>query len=632
MPEQKDVGIQAKTLISELFADPVDLKTFRRRRGSLLWRNQKGKRESLSLRHLQWIVRQALVLVEQNYVHLPMKRALHAIDPVQRLKLLLARLEAEGGDEEKPTEAELHRELLEAFFSLRDPHTCYELPDYYDGKVAFLPFMVEDIYEKGRRKYIVSKVIGGLDHESFVPGVEIRYWNGMSMDRAVRNHTQQCMGSNPDARHAEALLSLTLRVLKQTPEPDHDWAHVVYRTAGGRELEQKFEWTVVTAGTAVPPKTGGSRKADVEIHPKLATMKDMQRILFARNVMERMPRRRALESRHPDQFRADEKETKHGTFGYLRIWSFELEEEAFRDEFVRLIRSMPQKGLIIDVRENPGGRMSAAEYVLKALTPAPIQPQPLQFINTLLNLQIVNARRPGKDMPDLAPWRRAIAEGLQTGGVYSAAYPKSDVRKCNELKQQYFGPVVVITDALTYSAAEMFAAGVQDHRIGLVLGTDRRTGGGGANTWDYAKFRRYKQAAHRTLPAGVGFRIAIRRSLRVGLHEGALLEDFGVVRDAPHRVTRDDVLRDNRELIESAGALLAKMFSVTAGANGVTVKLLSRGMTRIEAHLNGRRVRVIESPDEEETLILPGGRGGSLLEIHGFERTTPIACYRARLD
>jgi hypothetical protein len=38
------------------------------------------------------IVQQALVLLEGNYVHLPLKAAMHAVNPVQRLRLLRARL------------------------------------------------------------------------------------------------------------------------------------------------------------------------------------------------------------------------------------------------------------------------------------------------------------------------------------------------------------------------------------------------------------------------------------------------------------------------------------------------------------------------------------------------------------
>ena len=38
------------------------------------------------------IVEQAILLLEGNYVHLPVKSAMHAVNPVQRLRLLRARL------------------------------------------------------------------------------------------------------------------------------------------------------------------------------------------------------------------------------------------------------------------------------------------------------------------------------------------------------------------------------------------------------------------------------------------------------------------------------------------------------------------------------------------------------------
>ena len=38
------------------------------------------------------IVEQALLLIEMNYVHLPLKQAMHAVNPIQLLKLLKFRL------------------------------------------------------------------------------------------------------------------------------------------------------------------------------------------------------------------------------------------------------------------------------------------------------------------------------------------------------------------------------------------------------------------------------------------------------------------------------------------------------------------------------------------------------------
>ena len=50
-----------------------------------------------------------------------------------------------------------------------------------------------------------------------------------------------------------------------------------------------------------------------------------------------------------------------------------------------------------------------------------------------------------------------------------SAHPRRTL--CNGIGQVYYGPVVLITDALSYSATDIFAAGFQDNEVGLVLGT-----------------------------------------------------------------------------------------------------------------------------------------------------------------
>src|SRR5207237_6542864 len=91
------------------------------------------------------IVDQALLLLEMNYVHLPLKQAMHAINPIQRLKLLKFRLETKGSELEDGMQ--FHRRLLEIFSSLRDLHTLYLLPTPFRDQIAFLPFLIEQYFE-----------------------------------------------------------------------------------------------------------------------------------------------------------------------------------------------------------------------------------------------------------------------------------------------------------------------------------------------------------------------------------------------------------------------------------------------------------------------------------------------------
>ena len=92
------------------------------------------------------IVEQAIKLLEGFYVHLPMKRAMHAVDPLQRLRLLQHRLPQLG------SELAFHHEMTDIFTSLRDLHTNYILPSHFAQMSAFLPFSVEACFDGGERQ------------------------------------------------------------------------------------------------------------------------------------------------------------------------------------------------------------------------------------------------------------------------------------------------------------------------------------------------------------------------------------------------------------------------------------------------------------------------------------------------
>jgi len=65
---------------------------------------------TLTLNERKLLVEQALVLLEQNYVHLPLKAAMHAVNPLQRLRLLRARLDRQTPAGIEP-EARFHAEM-----------------------------------------------------------------------------------------------------------------------------------------------------------------------------------------------------------------------------------------------------------------------------------------------------------------------------------------------------------------------------------------------------------------------------------------------------------------------------------------------------------------------------------------
>jgi hypothetical protein len=107
----------------------------------------------------------------------------------------------------------------------------------------------------------------------------------------------------------------------------------------------------------------------------------------------------------------------------------------------------------------------------------------------------------------------------------------------------------------------MFAAGFQDHGIGPVLGVGANTGAGGANVWSHQLLRTLLDGTplgntYAPLPGGADLRVAVRRTLRVGPSAGDVLEDLGVEPSPIYRMTKDDLLHGNRDLIATAAALL----------------------------------------------------------------------------
>lgn len=591
---------------------------------------------SLSASERLEIINQALVLLEDNYVHLKLKEAMHAVEPIQKLKLLEHQIR-QTPESELSSDLEFNRQMSRIFNSLRDLHTNYLLPSPYNLLSAFVPFEVEAFFEDGQRKYLVSRLVSGFTADSFEPGVEILYWNGVPIERAVELNAERFAGSNPEAQRARGIAILTIRPLILALPPDEDWVIVGYKTLDGEEKELKVEWSVTDE--IVEPETdtsGGNLTVEATaqgIDIELDRLNQTKKMLFAPDVIKaekkvaQMTARTGginlgLDSILPGVLQARPVNTDFGLMGYLRIRTFDVENaERFVAEVVRLVEQLPQDGLIIDVRGNGGGLITAAEQLLQVFTPKEIEPERFQFINTPLNLELCQRHAPSALDPnfDLSPWIDSIKQSVQTGAIYSKGFPITSPVAANAIGQKYHGPVVLITDALCYSATDMFAAGFQDHQVGIILGVDNNTGAGGANVWRHNLLKLLfdlpspaEDSPYMSLPQGAGMRVSIRRTLRVGEEAGTPLEDLGIVPDFLHHMTRQDLLNHNIDLINRAAEILNEMpvrqlevvtESVTSG--NVKLLLTTRGITRLDVYVNGRPQGSLDFTDGETELNLP---------------------------
>ncbi len=596
------------------------------------------------------LIEQAEILLGDLYAHLPLKRAMHAISPLQSLKLLKQRFK-------DLSITVFQAELLEIFKSLRDLHTNYSLPAPFGNQIAFLGILVERYFEGDDSKWMVSKIAEHLvTDETLIPGVEITHWNGMPIEVAVWRNADKEAGSNEAAKLARGLETLTLRFMRSSLPPDEDWVTITY-IRNGNGHETRLSWQVfdsvtdLTAGSADPSgliqDLVTPLRYQIGLDERGERFRQARKMIFNRDAV-RESRRVArykgavpratkaltegniLPTSRPDEITARIVSTSSGDFGYLRLWTFHMADndiDAFINEVIRLlVDEMPSDGLIIDVRGNGGGFIIAAEFLLQLLTPNHIKPEPTQFMATSGTLSLANA-----DL-SLAKWRGSLQQAVSTGALYSAGIPLSPEELINRIGQLYFGPVVLITDAYCYSACDMFAAGFQDHDIGTILGVDDRTGAGGANVLTHSALRAdWTSGPLQALPAGAGMRVSLRRTLRVGERAGEPIEDLGIVRDEEYNMTRDDLLQANTDLLDRAGEILAggtpREFDVTLSTQGqvMTVEISSLNISSVDVFSDGRPVRQSTSisdgnnsfdvinPGSGADVLIEGFAGGSLV-------------------
>lgn len=562
----------------------------------------------LSVYERHAVVQTFITIIGGLYAHLPGKRARYGHDPVQRLRSLQQRLDAIDEDE-------FHRSIAEIVTDLRDAHTRYIGPRSLQNQVAFLPILIERYTEDGVDHYVVSKIFkeGQSDTNyftsmGFAEGVEITHWNGVPIDRAVDRYARLETGGRPDARKARALETLTFRPLRYALLPDEDWIVVSFLTGNQSRNEVKLNWRFAEEeDTPRVARTEGAAQLAYAGDPLAETVRRIKKMLFATekwyeadkgelpeleaSIAANRDAHKWFTGKFQDSIAARVVPVSGlGEFGLLRIWSFDLrDDDAFVDEVIEILGALPRTGLIIDLRGNPGGLIWAAERLLQLFTPNPVEPSRFSMLATDLSRSMAEARQ---NRGRLAAWRRSLISAVVSGELYSRAVPLTPPERCNDIGQKYPGPVVGVVDANTYSAGDLFAAGLVDNRIGTLISVDRATGAGGANVW-YS--RNVTQALEGTdsepvpLPNGIDYTIAFRRAVRIGDFAGTGLEDVGVPGSLRRPLTRRDLIEDNIDLHAFCAKLLATepFTDLIHKLVGSTLKIETMNIDRVDVYVDG---------------------------------------------
>jgi C-terminal processing protease CtpA/Prc len=552
------------------------------------------------------IIEQAIVLIDHIYVHLRQKRSMYAVDPIQRLKLLKNR-------NSKLDDMTFHKEMMSIFKELRDLHTIYIPPSPYKNAVVYLPFLIEEFYVEYTdtqtqenyevKKYMVSKVAEDIKSVQLVDVLFekeaiITHWNGIPIEQAVELNGEQNAGGNESAWNARGLERMTIRPLNICFIPSESWVDITYLDKDEKETHNlRFKWCAAewpemeeegiscidridNPNTEVGNNNFTAVGADFEGEMVRRTKKT----LFApepdqkkedntasgesEEVLELFDRKQS--EKMPDIFAFGK--TRADGFGYIRIYSFDVNDaNKFVWEFNRIVASIrpgDRDGLIIDVRGNGGGSITAAESLLQVLASyqgGSIERTRFQFSNSPLTLELCSKN-------NLQRWKKSIANFIPRGALFSQSLPlplpedRGPTETNNYSKsfsksfpKVFFKRFVLITDALCYSATEVFAAGFKDNEIGKIIGVHKRTGGGGASVWTHGQLIRdingnsnNSKSLIKPLPVNCDFRVAVCRATRVKEKIGIPIEDLGVEADCVYHMTKDDLLEKNSGLIRAA--------------------------------------------------------------------------------
>jgi hypothetical protein len=557
------------------------------------------------------IIDSLIGMIEGMYCHLPQKRARYGLDPVQRLRLLGQRAaDRDLGD------TEFHDTVTRVFIDLRDAHTRYIAPGA-TNRAATLPLLIERYRRDHEPVYVVSKVkpTGPEQQRAFTrvgfkPGVTVTHWNAIPMEQAVLDYADLETAGRADARVARALESLTIRPLRYVPLPEEDWVTISFTTARGAEREIRLEWAYLDLDEE-PPSAAVSEALRRAYNPTAASAQDVKKMLFATRVWEREVAEAEgrvepgdVETSAADQEREGDWITgafassvaartirgdDNRRYGHLRIHNFQVrDDQRFIEEVAELVGRMPARGLVIDLRSNPGGNVWAAEGLLQLFTPRAIAPT----LFTLVASDLTRAMTRASHNRDLEPWAASLEAAISSGASHSDPVALTPEARCNNRGQRYGGPVVAVVDANTYSAGDLFAAGFVDNKIGKLVSTDVATGGGGANVWTSSQVT----ATLRAIGAaprlhGAAFTMSVRQAMRNG-RSRVEIEDVGIEAQFRHEMTLADLTEDNRDLLRFATRILdteprSRLAVTVHDGSWPTVEVETDGIDRVVLEIDG---------------------------------------------
>lgn len=296
--------------------------------------------------------------------------------------------------------------MLNIINGLWDRHTTLRLAPPWSDLTAYVPFRIEVTSSSGAPAYILTKQFFGFDE---IPvGARITHWNGVPMLLHHLELADKSQGGNFSAALRLALSNMTVRPLAYLLMPNEDWVTLTYADLDGELKTASTAWrfffappSALSSGSQGESGLGGQGAANAT-----NIGLDELGLLTASFVGEGV---RATQEAKTGPAEADSgltregnlaygaRKTDSGTCAYLRIFSFnEANPEGYVKKVAKILESLPQDRLIIDIRGNPGGTIPAGQGLIRLLKTGPLTSSTIAFRATDLTAEIAGVKQFGE--------------------------------------------------------------------------------------------------------------------------------------------------------------------------------------------------------------------------------------------
>lgn len=482
---------------------------------------------------------------------------------------------------------EFHATMAKIFQRGNDFHSVYALPEPLNSTIAGLGFDATVFYDptdvtkegEPRRRYVAFDVVESLipKGSAFGKGSELLTYDGERFDVAVKSAGIKSYGSNTASQIKQGTSLISSRSLIANPVPLEPTVEIGFINPDGTEGTVTLPWIFVqtkdknvarsVSSQFVPTRSNAGAFSGLSRPPHPPTDIEIQK---APESSVRVPEKGRVpipvSFLYEEYFAAEVVPTKSGFVGLLRIKSFDADSSVgILSELVRILGQMPNNGLIVDIRDNPGGSPDLTKSIAEIVTGKPVPAVPMAYRAT----QLVKDTFESLDLtdlpPDLTDEFSAILAAVSTSFLVGEPIcgPTStllSIDPTSSLPGFYDGPIVTVMNSNSYSAADFYAALQVDERMSLLVGTNDATGGGGASAVAYDDLVDLFPLVYDPLPKTVNFfTSALGRFYRTGRNAGAIVESFGVEPDIRYYPTYNDSMTPDCDLLDFLGEKLAEL-------------------------------------------------------------------------